>query len=175
MDDTVIQTDILNSIDPEDHNKEDEMEKQETNSEINSKDYWTEKDAAFLKSIGVENVPLKDDGSIDIGKLESHHRMTIMRHRKNRKHFCDICNKGYKNDHSLYSHKNQMHRSIQMTSEKKMRRSNADPEIISCHKESNSNLENNLDENKVPCRIRKVVDYDLIAGNKRNLLSQKSY
>ena len=161
MDGTELQTDIIISINSGDHTKEDEIEKQQneqTNSEINSKDNWAEKDIAFLKSIGVENVPLKCDGNVDIGKLEFQHRMPMVRRMKNRKKFCDICNKGYKNDQSLYLHKNQMHRSIQTTSEKKTRRRNADPVLISCHNENNSNLENNLDENKVPRRIRKVVD-----------------
>ena len=87
MDDTELQTDILVSINPEDHTKEDEIEKQQneqTNSEINAKDNWTEKDVEFLKSIGVENVPLTDDANVDIGKLEFRHRMPMIKRRKKR-------------------------------------------------------------------------------------------
>ena len=94
MDDTELQTDILISINPEDHNKEDEMEKQQneqTNSGINSKDNWTKKDIAFLK-------------------LEYDNRFAMTRRLKLRV-YCDFCKKSYKNKSSLKSHIRNMHAS----------------------------------------------------------------
>ena len=128
---------------------------------------WTEKDITFLKSIGVENIHLKDDGDIDITQLEKNHQMAMAR-RMRRRIFCDVCEKSFKNNSSLYSHKNKYHRSDQKIFKK--RRTIAHSEIIENQKENNSNLDQNkqtdlenANDKRVPRRMRKAVDYDKMA------------
>ena len=97
-----------------------------------------------MKSIGVENVPLKDDGNIDHGKLDFHKKMALVRHIAKRKVNCDICKKVCKNIKSFTRHKNSMHG----FAKKKIRKTSVDSEKIACQNGNNSILENNSTENE---------------------------